>query len=90
MWELQLVLSVLVVILYEKVKTYESFILRLFKFIQTKRDSQLKRMRKQDMDIIAGAKAHAIVDILNFQKEYYIEDPQVKRLLIREKLYDLF
>ena len=48
MWELQLVLSVfgflclmflsvLVMILYEKVKTYESFILRLFKFIQTRR-----------------------------------------------------
>ena len=48
MWELQLVLSifgflcliflsVLVIILYEKVKTYESFILRLFKFIQTRR-----------------------------------------------------
>ena len=99
MWELQLVLSVfgflclmflsvLVMILYEKVKTYESFILGLFKFIQTKRNSQLKRLRKQDIDIIANAKAHAIVDVLNFQKEYYFEDPRIKKLLIREKLYD--
>ena len=70
------------------IKDYEFLICFLFTLNENQRNSQLKRLRKQYIDIIANAKAHAIVDVLNFQKEYYFEDPRIKKLLIREKLYD--
>jgi len=106
MWELQLVLSifgflclmflsVLVIILYEKVKTYEQFIFKVFSFVrlskiffekELKKSRRLfKRQNKDSEKLLSKAmdivSYRSIIDTLDKIKEIYLSEKPVMSII---------
>ena len=106
MWELQLVLSVfgflclmflsvLVIILYEKVKTYEQFIFKVFSFVrlskiffekELKKSRRLfKRQNKDSEKLLSEAmdivSYRSIIETLDKVKEIYLSEKPVMSII---------
>ena len=106
MWELQLVLSifgflclmflsVLVIILYEKVKTYEQFIFKVFSFVrlskisfekELKKSKRLfKRQNKDSEKLLSEAmdivSYRSIIETLDKIKEIYLSEKPVMSII---------